>query len=507
VLLNNNNFLLLKLKLKKTYMKKTQIILALSLLLSASVSAIDTWTQKADFGGAIRHWAACFSIGSKGYIGTGYGGGVYRQDVWEYDPALDVWTQVANFGGGTRYKATGFSIGSKGYICAGVTSSAVQKKDLWEYDPVANTWTAKTDFGGLAREEATAFVIGTKAYMGTGKAGTTYKVDMWEYDQSTNAWIQKLNYPFSLGTAAAVSFSIGGFGYLGTGHNTTSGNVYFYKYDPSVNSWSAVANISGGGFDGAIAFAIGGKGYVGIGRTASTYNPAFYEYDPIADGWTPKTNFAGGGRYQGVGFAIGSVGYVGTGIDGSAEYHDFYEWKNCSAAPATPSAITGSTTICTGTTNNYSVPAVSGATSYTWTLPGGWTGSSVTNSISTLAGSTSGSFVINVTANNPCGSSTQQSITVSVSVCTGIEDQKIENEFSIYPNPAANDVTLEVSEKIKNATIKIINNIGQVVFEEKMTGTGTAATKHIDISNYSKGVYTISIEGNETKAVKKLVVN
>ena len=30
------------------------------------------WTQKADFGGTARDCAAGFSIGSKGYIGTGY---------------------------------------------------------------------------------------------------------------------------------------------------------------------------------------------------------------------------------------------------------------------------------------------------------------------------------------------------------------------------------------------------------------------------------------------------
>ena len=32
----------------------------------------NTWTQKADFGGTARNWAVGFSIGNKGYIGTGY---------------------------------------------------------------------------------------------------------------------------------------------------------------------------------------------------------------------------------------------------------------------------------------------------------------------------------------------------------------------------------------------------------------------------------------------------
>ena len=45
----------------------------------------NTWTQKADFGGTARNAAVGFSIGSKGYIGTGYDGS-YCKDFWEYDP-------------------------------------------------------------------------------------------------------------------------------------------------------------------------------------------------------------------------------------------------------------------------------------------------------------------------------------------------------------------------------------------------------------------------------------
>ncbi|MBI4929768.1 MAG: PKD domain-containing protein, partial [Bacteroidetes bacterium] len=80
--------------------------------------------------------------------------------------------------------------------------------------------------------------------------------------------------------------------------------------------------------------------------------------------------------------------------------------------PAQPGAISGNTTVCLGTANTYSISAVSGATSYSWTLPGGWTGSSTTNSISTTAGASSGT--ITVTANNTCGSGTAQTLAVTV---------------------------------------------------------------------------------------------
>ncbi len=84
----------------------------------------------------------------------------------------------------------------------------------------------------------------------------------------------------------------------------------------------------------------------------------------------------------------------------------------CTNAPGQPVSISGTTSVCTGSTNTYSVAAVTGATSYVWTLPSGWTGTSTTNSISATSSSTSGN--ITVTANNACGASTPQTLAVTV---------------------------------------------------------------------------------------------
>ncbi len=87
------------------------------------------------------------------------------------------------------------------------------------------------------------------------------------------------------------------------------------------------------------------------------------------------------------------------------------------AAPATPGGISGSTTVCPTSANTYSITAVSGATSYTWSLPSGWTGTSTTNSISATSGVTGGT--VSVTANNTCGSSSAQTLSVTVSSSVG----------------------------------------------------------------------------------------
>lgn len=74
-----------------------------------------------------------------------------------------------------------------------------------------------------------------------------------------------------------------------------------------------------------------------------------------------------------------------------------------------PSAITGSPTSCPGDASTYSVTNVPGST-YTWTLPTGWTGSSTTSSIVATPGPTAGT--ISVTATSSCGTSVPRTYTV-----------------------------------------------------------------------------------------------
>jgi plastocyanin len=79
--------------------------------------------------------------------------------------------------------------------------------------------------------------------------------------------------------------------------------------------------------------------------------------------------------------------------------------------PTQPGNVTGNSSVCANSVNNYSVPAVAGSSSYTWTLPAGWSGSSMTNTITVTVGSNGGN--ISVTANNSCGSSSASTLSVT----------------------------------------------------------------------------------------------
>jgi hypothetical protein len=289
----------------------------------------DTWTQKADFGGTAQYYAVGFSIGDKGYIGTGYDNTYARKrDFWEYDTISDAWTQKVDFGGTARMGAVGFAIGNKGYIGTGFDTTPVIKKDFWEYDPALNAWTQKADFGGTERYQAVGFSIGNKGYIGTGFDGTWTK-DFWEYDPALNAWTQKADF----GGAArwnAVGFSIGIKGYIGMGYASDGRSRDFWEYDPALDIWTRKANFGGIAEQRAVGFSIGNKGYIGTGDyyTGTTMSCRdFWEYNPVSNTWTQKAPFGGSARYYAVGFSIGTKGYIGTGTDNPwSFYRDFWEY-------------------------------------------------------------------------------------------------------------------------------------------------------------------------------------
>ena len=83
-----------------------------------------------------------------------------------------------------------------------------------------------------------------------------------------------------------------------------------------------------------------------------------------------------------------------------------------STVPAQPSAITGNTTPCSGTSQVYSVVDVPGVT-YNWTFPGGWTqtGGGTSNSVTVTVGNTAGN--ITVTPTNACGNGTATALAVT----------------------------------------------------------------------------------------------
>lgn len=295
----------------------------------------NTWCREMNFKAGARSQGVGFSIGNKGYIGTGLDNlAGQHNDFWEYDPAVNSWTPKSNFGGSARVDAIGFSIGNKGYIGTGYISGINYLKDFWEYDPASDVWMQKADCGNAGRSNAFCFSIGNKGYVGSGGDGIlSARTDFYEYDPSLNQWVQKTDVvPRKVG----VGFSIANKGYLGLGNDGSVNYNDFWEFDPAdlsngldinnnpMGKWNQKATFPGISRYGGIGFSIGNKGYIGLGNDGNNYYNDFFVYDPITNTWLQKSDFIGESRAYAVGFAIGGNGYVGIGNNGDGPFNSFW---------------------------------------------------------------------------------------------------------------------------------------------------------------------------------------
>jgi len=104
--------------------------------------------------------------------------------------------------------------------------------------------------------------------------------------------------------------------------------------------------------------------------------------------------------------------YSVTAFNGTCQATSSSVTVTVNTIPQAPLAINGSTQLCANSEQNYSIAPVTGATSYQWILPQGWTGTS--NSATIIVNSTSSGGQISVVAVNQCGESQQQVLTVEV---------------------------------------------------------------------------------------------
>ncbi|MFN4145109.1 MAG: T9SS type A sorting domain-containing protein, partial [Runella sp.] len=84
------------------------------------------------------------------------------------------------------------------------------------------------------------------------------------------------------------------------------------------------------------------------------------------------------------------------------------------------------------------------------------------------------------------------------------ENNEIEKQLSIYPNPAQNHFVLKLATHSKNNDIIIYNNIGQI---QKVISNINSSTITIETSDLSNGVYFIAIQSNSKKVNGKLIIN
>ena len=163
--------------------------------------------------------------------------------------------------------------------------------------------------------------------------------------------------------------------------------------------------------------------------------------------WTLPSGWTGSSTTESIsattGITGGTISVLAKNLCGSSSTRTLT--VSVSNVPGKPELITGNTTVCQGIQQTYTIPSVTGATSYNWTLPSGWTGSSSTTSLITIPGATSGT--LSVTANNYCGTSASRTLSINVTPIPGQPDPIAGNNLVCQGIPQTYSIT-----PVSNAT-------------------------------------------------------
>ncbi|MGB4849450.1 MAG: T9SS type A sorting domain-containing protein, partial [Saprospiraceae bacterium] len=140
--------------------------------------------------------------------------------------------------------------------------------------------------------------------------------------------------------------------------------------------------------------------------------------------------------------------------------------------------------------------ASTNATSYLWLFDDGGT-STLENPVHVYP---DGDWIVTLIASNECDADT---VYISVSTLTGIEDIKADPVMTIYPNPSDGKFTVMFTGNIdESSRIKIYSTTGEMVFERSMT----SKKEIIDLQNKPDGLYVVSITGNQKNFLQKIVI-
>ena len=92
-------------------------------------------------------------------------------------------------------------------------------------------------------------------------------------------------------------------------------------------------------------------------------------------------------------------------------------------------------------------------------------------------------------------------ISACVSITSiGIADNSLLEQVAVYPNPTKGQVTVDLNQ-LKNATIKVFNASGQLVYEQQNINVGRYQFEFTE----APGIYTVEVSGQDAKRQFKLM--
>ena len=168
----------------------------------------------------------------------------------------------------------------------------------------------------------------------------------------------------------------------------------------------------------------------------------------------------------------------------------------------TTSAITGCTTCNKNTNQSYYVNYTSGST-YQWLITNGteFSGGN-TYWISVKWGNQNTGKVAVQESNSYCVGDT---VSLNVNLTnTGIDEENVFNNFSVFPNPTTGLLNIELETSEKNIDLEVFDIIGKSLLKTTAKHNGGLLQKTIDISHLHEGIYFVKISAGEKNTTVKV---
>lgn len=179
------------------------------------------------------------------------------------------------------------------------------------------------------------------------------------------------------------------------------------------------------------------------------------------------------------------------------------------AIPGTAQSIVGPDTVCQGETGYaFSIPVITNATSYLWTLPAG---ASIaqgqgTNAIVVDFSNSAVSGTITAAGINDCGTGPASSKNVEVVVCTGVDETGLLSEIRISPNPVRDILSVSIRGAEKEIRMVILDASGHPVYEETLADLTESSIHRISVIGFTQGLYLVRMTNESRVWLGKFIV-
>lgn len=226
------------------------------------------------------------------------------------------------------------------------------------------------------------------------------------------------------------------------------------------------------------------------------------DYQLYLDGQTIGEVISGTGESLSFGFQTLAGIYEAVGFDANCETSMSGQIEVIMFALPTPE-IGGSAMVCDEEVANYETANNAGST-FTWEVVGGTIIEGQGTHLVTIEWGIAGNGAVIVTEQDENGCSALTDLGVLIDDCTGIVDNKLQNSFKAYPNPAQSNLNLEFSaKKGEKIEILIYNSMGQLVMAKRTNANGESQTINFNIENLPNGLYVIAMKNSEQIIIKE----